>query len=311
MKDDEPIDFATRAPVRGSLDVRWIHGSPVPARSTDPLVQVHEYDPHTFILRQSMAVHREAPFMYLFLGNDRALLLDTGATADPIRFPLRRTVDDIIARWLESNPRTSYRLVVAHTHRHYDHVAADDQFAGRPETTVVGKDLDAVRAFFAFTSWPDQVVPFDLGGRVLEVIGAPGHERTAIVVYDPWSGFLVTGDTVYPGRLYVGDAPAFVASLERAVAFTRTHQVTHVMGCHIEMRRSPGRDYPMGSVHQPDEAPLPMTVSQLVAVRDAARHVAERPGVHRFDDFIIFNGPCRTAVARHVARTVCSRLLGR
>jgi hydroxyacylglutathione hydrolase len=311
MTAEGQIDFTTHAPVPGSLDVRWIHGAPVAGRSTDPPIQVHEYDPHTFVLRQSMAVHREAPFMYLFLGNDRALLLDTGATADPARFPLRPTVDHILDRWLEANPRSSYQLVVAHTHQHYDHVAADGQFTGRPGTTVVGKRLDAVRDFFGFTSWPDPVVRLDLGGRVLEVIGAPGHERTAIVVYDPWSGFLVTGDTVYPGRLYVEDAPAFVASLERTVAFAEAHAVTHVMGCHVEMRRAPGRDYPIGAVHQPDEAPLPMTVSQLVAVRDAARDVAERPGMHRFDDFIIFNGPCRTAVARQLARTVWSRLLRR
>jgi hydroxyacylglutathione hydrolase len=305
------VDFATGAPVHRSLDVRWIHGAAVPSRSTDPFIQVHEYDPHTFILRQSMAVHREAPFMYLFLGNDRALLLDTGAIADPDRFPLRSTVDGIISRWREAHPRTRYALVVAHTHQHYDHVAADGQFTDRPDTTVVGRDLDAVRSFFGFTAWPDQVVQHDLGGRVLEVIGGPGHDETAIVVYDPWSGFLVTGDTVYPGRLYVEDAPAFVATLDRSVAFAQRHPVTHVVGCHVEMRQSPGRDYPMGSVYQPDEAPLPMTVAQLVAVRNAARDVAGRPGVHRFDDFIIFNGPCRFAVARQIARTVADRLLRR
>jgi hydroxyacylglutathione hydrolase len=307
----ERVDFTTGAPVRGSLDVRWIHGASVPKHSTDPFIQVHEYDPHTFILRQSMAVHREAPFMYLFLGNDRALLLDTGAIADPDRFPLRSTVDEIISRWREAHPRTRYALVVAHTHKHYDHVAADGQFTDRPDTTVVGKDLDAVRSFFGFTSWPDEVVHCDLGGRMLDVIGGPGHDETAIVVYDPWSGFLVTGDTVYPGRLYVEDAPAFVATLDRSVALAQSHPVTHVVGCHVEMRRSPGRDYPMGSVHQPDEAPLPMTVAQLVAVRNAARDVADRPGMHRFDDFIIFNGPCRSAVARHIFRTVMVRLLRR
>jgi len=49
--------------------------------------------------------------------------------------------------------------------------------------------------------WPDRSVSFDLGGRVLEVLGSPGHHPAAITVYDPWTGVLLTGDTVYPGRL--------------------------------------------------------------------------------------------------------------
>lgn len=39
-------------------------------------------------------------FLYLLFGNDRALLLDTGATADPERFPLRHTIDRLVAIWL-------------------------------------------------------------------------------------------------------------------------------------------------------------------------------------------------------------------
>jgi hypothetical protein len=80
------------------------------------------------------------------------------------------------------------------------------------------------------------------------------------------------------------------------------------MGCHIEMSRTPGRDYPLGAHYQPDEPPLQMTVAQVAAVRDAARSVAAKPGAHVFDDFIIFNGPCRAAVVRQVARGTWRRL---
>ena len=51
-----------------------------------------------------------------------------------------------------------------------------------------------------------------------------------------------------------------------------------------------------------------MTTEQLRAVRDAARSVAAKPGAHRFDDFIIFNGPCRAAVIRQLARTAWRRV---
>jgi hydroxyacylglutathione hydrolase len=305
------IDFVSGAPVAGDLDVRWIHGAPSPRHDTDPEIQVHAYDQHTFVLRQSKAVHFEAPFMYLLCGNDRALLLDTGATGDPSWFPLRATVDGILDRWLAAHPRSGYELVVAHSHAHGDHIAGDGQFAGRPGTTVVGTDLDSVRSFFGIADWPEQIVQFDLGGRVLDVISSPGHHDTSISVYDPWSGFLLTGDSVYPGRLYVRDPHAFAASIDRLVDFARSHAVTHVMGCHIEQRNRPRKDYPIKAGYQPDEPPLQMTVEQLAEVGKAAAAVADRPGVHRFDDFSIFNGPCTRTVPLQLARIALGRLRDR
>jgi glyoxylase-like metal-dependent hydrolase (beta-lactamase superfamily II) len=269
---------------RARIDqVRWIHGVPSTRPDAGPSLQVHAHDEHTFVLRQSKAVHYEAPFLYLFLGDERALLLDTGATADSARFPLRATIDTILAE----HPRQGLELVVAHTHGHGDHVAGDGQFRDRPATMLVPADPESVRSFFGIVDWPAQVVSFDLGGRVLEIMGCPGHHEASIAVYDPRSGFLVTGDTVYPGRLYVEDLPAFTASLDRLVAFTSSRPVTHVMGCHIEMTRTPGRDYPVGAAYQPDEVALPMTVDQLAAVRDAAASIPARGGRHVFDHFII------------------------
>ncbi len=97
---DSTIDFATGAPAASSLAVSWIHGAPARRRATDPPIQVHRYDEHTVILRPSKSVHYEAPFIYLLFGNDRALLLDTGATADPAKFPPRATVDQLAGEWL-------------------------------------------------------------------------------------------------------------------------------------------------------------------------------------------------------------------
>jgi hydroxyacylglutathione hydrolase len=280
------------------LDVRWIHGSP-PGGPADPPIQVHAVDAATFILRQSKDVNYEAPFLYLLCGRDRALLLDTGAVPDG---GVRETVDGL----LESRG-PDYGLVVAHTHGHGDHVAGDGQFADRPLTTVAAHGVAAVRDFFGFTAWPRQVVTLDLGGRALQVTGSPGHHDAAITVYDPATGFLLTGDTVYPGRLYVKDMPAFLASLDRMTEFAAAHPVSHVLGCHIEMTRRPGRDYPLGCLYQPDEPPPQMTVAQLAAVRDAARCVASRPGAHAFGDFIIYNGPCQRAKAWQRLRGTVSR----
>ena len=161
------------------LDVSWVHGArsqdPDDLAAAGPPIQVHSLDAHTYVLRQNKTVHFEGPFLYLLLGADRALLLDTGATADPAAFPLRDTVDTIVGRWLEDHPRPGYELVVAHSHAHGDHVAADAQFTDRPDTVIVGTTVQDVRSFFGFNTWPDAIVPFDLGsGRLLQVVGTPG-----------------------------------------------------------------------------------------------------------------------------------------
>ncbi|MGH3509827.1 MAG: MBL fold metallo-hydrolase [Nocardioidaceae bacterium] len=296
------IDFIAGAPVGGEPEPVWIHGA-----RTDPPFQVHRHDEHTYLLRQSKLVSYEAPFLFLLFGNDRALLLDTGAVADPEKAPLRETVDGLVSEWLAHHPRDRYELVVAHTHGHGDHVAGDAQFGERSDTVVVARDVAAVRAFFGFADWPEGVVRFDLGGRLLDVTGIPGHHAASVAVYDPWTGLLLTGDTVCRGRLYVQDEPAFAASLDRLVGFAADRRVTAVLGSHIEMTQTPGRDYPLGCRFQPDEPPLRMEPTVLGRARDGAR-AATRPGPHVHDEFIIWNGAQLRLIVTHLPRLLWSRL---
>ena len=283
-------------PVALDTDVTWIHGAPSPRRRHDPPLQVHHLAPGTVLIRQSKDLTYEAPFILLLLGERRALLLDTGAVDGT---PLRETVDRLVSDHLaaQTPPHAydpdAYELVVAHTHGHGDHVAGDAAFADRPGTTVVGHDLASVCAFFRISEWPTEVVTLDLGGRPLEVFGIPGHHAASIAIHDRTTGLLHTGDTVYPGRIYVNDPNALVDTLDRLVTFADERTVSHVLGCHVEMTRRPGRDYPLGSRFQPDEPSPFMTVAQLHGVRDAFRAVAHRPGIHRFDDvvFCVGEGP--------------------
>ncbi|MFB7909749.1 MBL fold metallo-hydrolase [Kitasatospora sp. NPDC056076] len=279
---------AADAPIARPLDVPWIHGSPSAKHDTDPEIQAYAYDENTVILRQNKAVHYEAPFLFLLFGADRAVLIDTGATAEPAYFPLRATVDGLIAQWLARNPRDHYPLLVLHTHPHGDHVAGDGQFADRPDTALVGADRPTAWAYFGFDHDPEATARVDLGGgRILECLATPGHHPAAVTYYDPWTGFLLTGDTVYPGRLYIDDWPAFGRSIERLIAFTRERPVTHVLGCHIEMTREPGVDYPIRTTHQPDEPPLQLTVDHLHRIRAAVTELGDRPRRHALDDLIL------------------------
>ena len=114
-------------------------------------------------------------------------------------------MDRLLAGWLAEHPRDHYELLVAHSHSHGDHTAGDVQFADRPDTTVLGADLAAVTGFFGLPDWPEGTAQLDLGGRVIDVIPSPGHDQPAVTYYDRSTGLLLTGDTVYPGRLYVAE----------------------------------------------------------------------------------------------------------
>src|SRR5881398_239413 len=104
--------LAWSEPVAGSLDVHWNEGAPDCSAIPQAPLQVHTYEPQTFILRQSPCANFEANFLYLLIGSDKVLLIDTGAVADLKEMPLAK--------------------------------------ASLPSVQVVPIDLDKVRAFFGF-----------------------------------------------------------------------------------------------------------------------------------------------------------------
>lgn len=268
-------------------DVTWHAGHPSPKHDPAPEIQTHWVSPDLVVLRQNMAVHFEAPFMFLLLGRDRALLVDTGATPEPEYFPLREVVDDLIATWWDGDVPAGYQLLVGHTHGHGDHRAADSQFTDRPQTTVVGHQLADVVAHYEFDDWPATPRTLDLGDRVVDVIPAPGHHPSATAIYDRRTGLLLTGDSLYPGRIYVQDWEEFVASVDRLVAWAGEHPVSYAVGCHIEMSAT-GQNYPMGTMYQPDEPPLQMPASCLTELQAALHSIGGRPGEHEFDTFHVW-----------------------
>src|SRR6266513_3967416 len=82
--------------VPGTLDVHWNEGASDCSVTPQVALQVHTYEPQTFILRQSPCANFEANFLYLLLGSDKALLIDTGAVADPKDMPLAKTILELL-----------------------------------------------------------------------------------------------------------------------------------------------------------------------------------------------------------------------
>jgi glyoxylase-like metal-dependent hydrolase (beta-lactamase superfamily II) len=246
---------------------------------TDPSApehQVHWYDDRTAIIRQSLHTNFEAPFLYLLLGDQRALLLDSG-TGHVLLRPL-------VTSLLTDKGAAGHELVVAHSHAHGDHVGGDGEF-----DAVVGRSAEEVAQYFGFTDWPNDIVQFDLGGRVLDLVAIPGHHSSHLAIYDRNTRLLLSGDSLYPGRLYVFDWPAYRASVARLGEFVAAgNPVEWALGAHIELTDEPGKDYAMGADQHPDEHELqlrPAVLTELVDVMAAAG--AEPVRVER-DHFIVY-----------------------
>ena len=273
------------SPIQSDFPSKWIHGSADCGENPDPPVHVHRYTDSTWILRQNKCIHYEAPFIYLLLGDARALMQDTGAVASSDG--IRNAVDEIIGSWPDARGGGAIELIVSHSHGHGDHVAGDPQFADRENTTIIGDDVASVREAFEISDWPAPAAELDLGGRILDIIPIPGHQESHVAIYDRQTRVLLTGDTLYPGRLYVWDWPAYRASISRLVEFTRSRPVSYVLGTHIEMSARPGVDYPVRTRYQPDEHPLELRLSHLIELHQSLLAIGDEPKAEVHDSFII------------------------
>jgi len=250
----------------GVLPRAWDVSGPI-CTDAEPW-QIHEYNPNFFVLRQSGCTHYEKPFLYLLFGKEKALLVDTGAGQSDAA----AVVSGVMAKWSARNARTEpLPLIVMHSHAHGDHTAGDSAFKDKPHVQFVAATPAELQKTFGIKAWPTDIVQFDLGGRIVDLIPIPGHDVASVALYDRNTAILLTGDSVYPGRLYVGEAEfaTFAASNQRMVDFTKDKPVSHILGAHIEQTRTPFVDYPRGTVYQPHEHVLELTRGTLLELNDA------------------------------------------
>ncbi len=264
----------------------WIHGAADCKSNTDPAIEVYQHDHSSYILRQNKCLHFEAPFIYLLIGDKTALVLDTGATKSAAEFPLYDTVRALIRERSEHDEGAVPNILVIHSHSHGDHHRGDSQFTDKPHVTLVAPKHAAMTEFFAFSEWPDGEASIELGGRELTILPSPGHQEDAISVYDPQTQWLLTGDTFYPGYIYVKHWEEYKQSISRLAAFATTHEISAVLGAHIEMSDQAGEYYPIGTVYQPDEAPLALTADNLASLNVALKQ-ADKPQTITRDEFIV------------------------
>lgn len=177
--------------------------------------------------------HAEQVRSHLVLGDERALLIDTGMGIGD----LRAVVDEL----------TSLPLRVINSHSHWDHIGSNWRFdeiaihAAEADRLPLGVPNRRVGSALApqelFAPLPTGIDPttfsippsracallaggerFDLGGRTIEIIHAPGHSPGGIVLLDRANGLLFSTDVAYAGPLYAFGSDADLTDYRRTLA---------------------------------------------------------------------------------------------
>ena len=192
---------------------------------------------------------------YLIIGEKTALLWDTGlGIAD-----IRSCVEDL----------TDLPIIVLNSHTHPDHIgdnalfdtvmcyniesAIEELTWGIPHEEQVdyfppdaiidppeGFDPDTwSTAGKAPTATVEDGQIIDLGNRRLEVMYTPGHDDSSIMLIDERNSLLFSGDTWYPGPLYVfledSSLPVYIESMKKAEKVIRGKNIQWIYGSHNEI----------------------------------------------------------------------------
>jgi glyoxylase-like metal-dependent hydrolase (beta-lactamase superfamily II) len=194
--------------------------------------EVYKVAPQTFAIYEPH--QSEETISYLLVGTKQAVLFDTGmGIGDLLK----------VVRQLTSRP-----IVVLNSHTHDDHVGSNWQFpfvfgmdTEFTKKNAKGSMEDAQAEIAAGEVCGDLPAKFDpktyrtkpwhisiwihdgfkvnLGGRTVEVLATPGHTPDAISLIDRENGLLFTGDTYYPGPIWLfrpeTDMKAYAASVKK------------------------------------------------------------------------------------------------
>jgi glyoxylase-like metal-dependent hydrolase (beta-lactamase superfamily II) len=251
--------------------------------SADPWFEVYRIRPGIFAIYEPRQL--EEVISYLIVGSDRALLFDTGLGIGNIQ---------VVVAGLTRLP-----VSVVNSHTHNDHVGDNWRFSD-----VYGMDTDFTRANargskadaqaeltpdqlcgalpagfdaktyatkpFHIAHWLHDGDTIDVGGRMLKIIGTPGHTPDEIALLDEKNGLLFTGDSFYEGPIYLyrpeTDLDAYVASMQKLAALVP----------HLQLL------LPSHNVPVADPSYLPKVVSAIQQVRRRELKPLAHDGKHEY-----------------------------
>ncbi|WP_299490614.1 MBL fold metallo-hydrolase [uncultured Shewanella sp.] len=256
------------------MKAQWSHGAKDCTHHQQPTLDIYQHNANTFIMRQNKCLTYEAPFIYVLIGQDKILIIDTGDIEKHADISMYTQIKSAIGLTHQDK-----KWLVIHSHSHGDHVAGDHFFSAKKNVTLVGTKAQDIQNFFGFNDWPNDIVQLKLGQRTLSIIPTPGHQEEAITVYDPDTQWLLTGDSLYPGKIYIKDWQSYKKSILKLTDFSEQYPVKAILGAHIEMKNKAGQYYPIGTQYQPNESPLDLPLSDLHALNAVLnQHLHEKQG---------------------------------
>lgn len=232
----------------------WCKELPRPAyksiervKISDPWFEVYKPAPGVFAIYEP---HQwEETIAYLITGEKRALLFDTGMGISDIKK---------MAAELTKLP-----ITVLNSHTHQDHTGGNWEFddvegmdtgytranaqgsrEAAQQEIVTGHICGSLPVGFdpkQYVTRPWKIKSYihdgsqiDLGGRTIEVLAVPGHTPDSIALLDRVNGQLFTGDTYYPGTIYLDaaetDLDAYGTSVKRLAVLAPKLKL--VLGAH-------------------------------------------------------------------------------
>ncbi|GAA0454399.1 MBL fold metallo-hydrolase [Alkalibacillus silvisoli] len=258
-------------------------------RLTDPWFTVQTIHKKTYAI--SEYGHWEKVHSFLLLGDNEAVLIDTGLGIDD----LKRV----------TNQLTDLPIKVVTTHVHWDHIGSHGSYQdllvheleedwlvngikGLPIEQIrydIARDLtkEPPSSFDPSTYKPFQGKPsqllhdgdvIDLGGRSLTIYHTPGHSPGHICISDQLTGFLFTGDLLYQG------APVY--------AFFKTTNPSDLVNSLEKIANIPNVTQVFGSHNQ-----LGMNANILKEVSEASSYLKineldrHGTGLHQFTNFSV------------------------
>ena len=141
----------------------------------------------------------------LFVGTDKALLVDSGFGTGNIR----EVVESL----------TSLPIMLVNTHADRDHIGCNKLFEkAYMHPSEFDRYHQAVgKEFVAAPLWEKNII--DLGDRCFEIILIPGHTPGSIVLLDAENKILIGGDSIQAGTIYMfnpgRDINAYIHSMKK------------------------------------------------------------------------------------------------
>ncbi|MBK5113893.1 MAG: MBL fold metallo-hydrolase [Candidatus Heimdallarchaeota archaeon] len=179
---------------------------------------IYRLNKDTFALLEPF--HYEEVVSYLLIGEEKALLFDTGMGVTSIK--------------LEVEALTKKELIVLNSHSHYDHVGGNHEFSNvwafendfeiqrlkngdysqkrlkNFDDSNICADLPSGFDRNSYHIKPSiisrrikHLERINLGNRELLIHHTPGHSPASICIQDFQYQLLFTGDTLYPGEMYL------------------------------------------------------------------------------------------------------------